>query len=85
MSKTEPEQITIPLIRHHLADLIQEEQKHLLTSNKILSFVSEHFDIDVEEITGKSQNRECVLPRQVAMYLCRQKLKMSYTKIGDLS
>lgn len=67
-----------------LSDLLSEEQKSALTAAKIIQTIAEHYGIRSEDILGKSQTRECALPRQVAMHLCREKLKMSYIKIGDL-
>lgn len=79
-----PENIPLPLAKHLLADLIREEERYLLTPDKIIQKVADHFEMDVENIKGSAQSRDCVLPRQISMYLCRNKLKISYTKIGDL-
>lgn len=67
-----------------LADLLVEEQKSALTTAKIIHATAEHYGIRSEDILGKSQTRECALPRQLAMHLCRNKLKMPFMKIGDL-
>lgn len=76
--------LTVAAAKILLADLLMEEQKSLLTSSKIVQAVAEYFGIRTEDILGKSQTRECVLPRQLAMHLCREKLKMPFMKIGDL-
>lgn len=67
-----------------LNDLILEEQKSTLTSQKIIQVVAEHYGVRIEDILGKSQTRECTLPRQIAIHLCRYKLKFPFMKIGDL-
>lgn len=67
-----------------LHDLIQEEESKVLTAAQILKTVAEYYGIRKEDILGKSQTRECALPRQIAIYLCRSKLYMPYMKIGDL-
>ena len=67
-----------------LSDLILEEQKSAVTSTKIIRSVAEHFGIRSEDILGKAQTRECSLPRQLAMFFCRQHLKLPFMKIGDL-
>lgn len=67
-----------------LTDLMIEEGKSALTPPKIVQAVAEHYGIRTEDILGKSQTRECALPRQLAMSLCREKLKMPFMKIGDL-
>lgn len=76
--------LTIIAVKTLLADLLIEEQKSTLTSAKIIQAVAEHYGIRTEDIFGKSQTRECALPRQLAMHLCREKLKMPFMKIGDL-
>jgi chromosomal replication initiator protein len=76
--------LTVTAAKTLLSDLLAEEQKSALTSPKIIQAVAEHYGIRTEDILGKSQTRECALPRQIAMHLCREKLKMPFMKIGDL-
>ncbi len=76
--------LTLTAAKTLLSDLLIEEQKSALTSPKIIQAVAEHYGIRLEDILGKSQTRECALPRQLAMHLCREKLKMPFMKIGDL-
>lgn len=76
--------LTVPLVKQILTDLILEEERLALTPNRIIHCVAEFFGIRAEDILGKAQTRECVLPRQISMHLCRQQLKMPYTKIADL-
>lgn len=67
-----------------LRDLMEKEEEKALTAERIVKAVAEHYGITAEDILGKSQVRECALPRQVAMYLCREKLKWPFQKIGEL-
>ena len=67
-----------------LKDLLEKEQENALTPDKIVKSVATHYGITAEDLLGKSQMREYALPRQVAMYLCREKLKMPFQKIGEL-
>ena len=66
-----------------LQDLMEEEERQVLKPEKIVQAVAESYGIRLEDIFNKNQSREFVTPRQVAMFLCRQNLKMSFTKIGD--
>ncbi|WP_420422544.1 DnaA ATPase domain-containing protein [Simkania sp.] len=75
--------LDIPMIDHLLQDLIREEEKQLLTPHKILQHVAATFRVNTEDILGRSQNKECVLPRKIAMYFCRTALRMPYLKIGE--
>lgn len=76
--------LSVPATKTLLSDLLAEEQKSALTPPKIIQVIAEYYGIRTEDILGKSQTRECALPRQIAMHLCREKLKMPFMKIGDL-
>lgn len=76
--------LTIPVVKQYLQDLLIEEEKSALTPEKIIQFVAEYYGMRIEDLQGKSQARECVTPRQLAMYLCRNRLKMPFMKIGDV-
>lgn len=72
----------------HLKDFIDElrikEMSQKITPEKIIGLVADLFDIKMDDIVGKSQSRDCALPRQIAMFLLRSELKMPYMKIGSL-
>lgn len=67
-----------------LKDLIQEEEKKKLTDQKIIAATSTYYGMRIQDILGKSQARECVLPRKIAMFLCRNKLGLPYERIGKI-
>jgi chromosomal replication initiator protein len=67
-----------------LYDLLEHEKEKALTPEKIVRAIAAHYGIKAEDLLGKSQTRECALPRQVAMYLCREKLQLPYQKIGEI-
>lgn len=75
---------TAKSLQNLLSDLIQEEEKALLTPGKIIRTVAEYYGIRMDDILSKSQSRDCALPRQVAMHLCRQELSLPFMKIGDI-
>ena len=74
----------LEIAKYHLKHLLTKELETYLTPEKILKIVANAFGIKIEDILGKGQNREWTLPRQIAMYLCREKLKLPYPKIGRL-
>jgi len=67
-----------------LADLLLQEEQTALSPGKIISAVSTIYGIRHEDLLGKSQSQECSLPRQIAMYLCRQELKLPFQSIGQI-
>ncbi|MDP1879623.1 MAG: DnaA/Hda family protein [Parachlamydiaceae bacterium] len=76
--------LTIPAVKILINDLLQEEIKSALTPQKIVESAGAHFGIRTEDILGKAQTKECTLPRQISMHFCRHKLKLPFTKIGDI-
>ncbi|GAB4188796.1 MAG: chromosomal replication initiator protein DnaA [Simkaniaceae bacterium] len=67
---------------NRINDLIANQNAAIVSPEKIAKKVAETFGIPVKDLLGKSQSRECTLPRQIAMYLCRQLLEMSFPRIG---
>jgi chromosomal replication initiator protein len=67
-----------------LEKLLLDEKKILLTPEKIIRSVCEVCGTTSQDILGKSQKQESVVPRQLAIYLCRTRLKMPFQKIGHI-
>lgn len=56
-----------------------------MSSKKIIDYTAKHFQIKVDEICGSKRDKHIVLPRQIAMYLLRSELHLSFPKIaGEL-
>ncbi|MBN2087718.1 chromosomal replication initiator protein DnaA [Candidatus Peregrinibacteria bacterium] len=55
-----------------------------VTIDSLIDSVSSYFSVPKSEVVGTSRARECMVPRQVIMYLAKTKLRMSLSKIGDL-
>jgi chromosomal replication initiator protein len=71
------------LARETLKDILPEEGKRP-SAAEIIKFVARHYDLKVSEIKSKSNSRQIVIPRQVAMYLCKRLTDLSYPDIGKL-
>jgi chromosomal replication initiator protein len=50
--------------------------------SKIQHLVANHYKIDVENLKARSNVRHVLIPRQVAMYLCKRLAKKSYPEIA---
>ncbi len=48
----------------------------------IVERVADFYEVTKSDVLGKARNREFVVPRQVAMYLCKKYLKHSLQRIG---
>jgi chromosomal replication initiator protein len=55
--------------------------KHL-SAKQIIERTARHFQVPVEDIVGPKRDKDIVVPRQVAMYMLRNELKLSFPKIA---
>ncbi|HEY1835939.1 MAG TPA: chromosomal replication initiator protein DnaA [Candidatus Saccharimonadales bacterium] len=53
-----------------------------LSTKQIIERTARHFQISIEEIIGPKRDKDIVVPRQVAMYLLRSELHLSFPKIA---
>ncbi len=76
--------LALNTVKELLSDLIDDEKAKALTLERIVASVADHYSLSLDELIGKSQSRNAVTCRQLAMYLCRDLLKSPYMQIGDL-
>ena len=53
-----------------------------VTPKKLIQTVAIYFDVQIEELLGKSRQKRLAFPRQIVMYLMREEMKASYPSIG---
>ena len=75
--------ITLDLVKEVLKDLIKQPQ-HLITLEQILRCTAEEFNLSLYELKSKKRNKNIVLARQIAMYLCRELTELSLPEIGEV-
>lgn len=61
----------------------QIHSQRIVNVETILNIVSEHFNIKKEDILSKSRKKDIAVPRQIAMYLIREELKLTFPNIGE--
>jgi chromosomal replication initiator protein len=54
-----------------------------LTAGQILEKTAAYYDLALSDLTGPKRDKEIVLPRQIAMYLMRQEIGLSFPKIAS--
>ncbi|PLX97374.1 MAG: chromosomal replication initiator protein DnaA, partial [Desulfuromonas sp.] len=74
--------ISIEMAKSILKDIIVESNKEL-TIDDIQKKVCNHFNIKISDLKSSKRIKNFVLPRQIAMYLCRQLTSCSYPEIGE--
>ena len=60
--------------------------KNTISKNKIdqvQQYISQNFNVSVEDLKSKKRNAKITYPRQIAMYICRQYLEESLVRIGN--
>jgi len=75
-------EITLNMARDILKDIIVEKTKDI-TVEMIQKHVAEHFKIKVSELKSDKRLKTFVVPRQIAIFICRELTKSSYPEIGE--
>jgi chromosomal replication initiator protein len=73
--------LTVDLANTVLQDILRHQP---ITPEQIILAVAEFYRVDVADLTGRSRNKEVVLPRQMAMYLLREETGTSLPQIGEM-
>ncbi len=55
--------------------------KHL-SAKQIIERTSRHFQVPIEDMVGPKRDKDIVVPRQIAMYMLRSELHLSFPKIA---
>lgn len=74
--------VTLDTASRALADLLAAKPEPPSTP-VILEIVADHYDLTVDDLTGRSRSRRIALPRQIAMYILRAETSLSFPQIGD--
>lgn len=80
LNNSEPSLQTITNI---LGGLLAGSKRRGVNAKQILEKTADFYDIGLEEIMGPKRDKEIVMPRQIAMYLMREELHLSYPKIAQ--
>ncbi len=75
--------IDIDSVKSILKDLLPEEELRPITVELIQKIVGKHYKLKEGVIRGKKRIRIIALPRQIAMYLCRELTDASFPDIGS--
>lgn len=64
-----------------LLSSVQSRPKRL-SAHQIIERCARHYQVSLEDITGPKRDKDIVVPRQVAMYMLRSELHLSFPKIA---
>ena len=82
LHKLKNEEINIMLAAEALKDIVSPEEGRQITPEFILDIVAEHYSISVYDLKGGKRSSNYAIPRQVAMYLCREMTDTPLKSIG---
>lgn len=64
-----------------LLGVSKSRPKHL-SAKQIIERTARHFQIPIEDLMGPKRDKDIVVPRQIAMYILRSELHLSFPKIA---
>jgi len=68
-------------IASSLLQVNKSRPKHL-SAKQIIERTAKHFQIPLEDLVGPKRDKDIVVPRQIAMYILHEELRLSYPKIA---
>jgi chromosomal replication initiator protein len=73
---------TIDSVKPILASFRPSSARKSATPKQLIHTVALYFDIQIEDLLGKSRQKRLAFPRQIVMYIMREEMKASYPSIG---
>jgi chromosomal replication initiator protein len=74
-------EITLALAQEVLRNVLQNDDR-AVTIESVQKAVAEHYSLKVTELKSKNNSKSVALPRQIAMYLCKNLTAASLPEIG---
>jgi len=73
--------LTIELAHEVLRNVIDHDEK-AITIEQIQKYVADYYHLKLHELKSRNNSKSVAMPRQVAMYLCKQLTHASLPEIG---
>jgi chromosomal replication initiator protein len=70
------------LARQLISNLATSAGKKSTSPKQIVQIVAEYFDLPIPDLLGASREKRLAFPRQIAMFILREDLRVSYPAIG---
>jgi chromosomal replication initiator protein len=74
-------EITLSLAQDVLRNVLQNDDR-AVTIESVQKAVAEHYSLKVTELKSKNNSKSVAMPRQIAMYLCKNLTNASLPEIG---
>ena len=83
-SRLRRQPLTLAITAEALKDLLPEVRQRDITPQVIRETVAEFYSISADSLNSQRRDRQIVMPRQIAMYLCHSMLGLPYKRISVL-
>lgn len=70
-------------VKSILASFEEQNMRRSITPRELIVEIAKFYDIQIDDVLGKSREKRLAFPRQIIMFLMREELKLSYPAIGD--
>jgi len=77
------QKIDLDLVSEILKDILPGWKSKPITIEKVQEVVSKYYKVKESALKGKKRIKSIVLPRQIAMYLCREFTEASFPEVGS--
>ncbi|MGE3177858.1 MAG: chromosomal replication initiator protein DnaA [Vicinamibacterales bacterium] len=74
-------EISLPLAQEVLRNVLGHEDR-AITIEAIQKFVADYYNLKIAELKSRNNSKSVAMPRQIAMYLCKQLTQASLPEIG---
>jgi len=73
---------TVETVKPILASFQPTKNKKNITPRHLIQTVAGYFELQIEDLLGKSREKRLAFPRQIIMYIMREEMKSSFPSIG---
>jgi len=74
--------LTADIVEACLVDFVPEATS--LSADSVLDLVAESYSVSVEQLLSKTRSRHVAFPRQIAMFILRERTEFSLPQIGEM-
>jgi chromosomal replication initiator protein len=74
---------TLEIAKNQLKNIFSSNSSENVSLELIQKFIAEQYQISVSDLKSKKRDKKFVIPRQIAIYLAREIIELSYTEIGN--
>ncbi len=74
---------SLVFIKSLIGNAVPTTRRRVVSPRTIIEKTAAYFDLQPADITGSRRDKDIVRPRQIAMFLMRQELNLSFPKIAE--